>query len=428
MAPLTRSRNRARTPDRPTDRPQYDTIKRTKFFHDYDRDWPSKDLPTISAANGITDRTGRNWLRQRRELGSPAYRTMRQRSKVLGRRSRVSKETCQMLVSPTRNPVRDQLLEAQIEHHHINVGRRQLTRRLLAETDGGRRYKQAYVQKEISEKNIRNRVTYGKTHVNKTIEDFWQWIIFTDEFHIDPTSMGASYILRERGQRTDEENIQQRPPKQGNQLHVAGWVSWNEKCEKLIFYHDEHEQEQHIEQPLRDPKPRRRPTTESEEEYKQRVLEWEASKPHPVEVKPKGNSMTQIYYADNILPVYISAYEDLEKKRPGPWILQEDNDGSHGTRGKGENVAKTLKQRHDIKTLVHPAQSPDLNPIEACWNIIKPRIRKRTWKTLAELREVVQDEWSKVTMKEIQARIGEMPNRCHRLVKSGGKPIKSNLW
>jgi hypothetical protein len=154
MAPLTRSRNRAKTPDRPTNRPQYDTIKRTKFFCDYDHDWLSKDLPTISAANRITDRTGHNWLQQRRELESPAYRTIRQRSQVLGRRSRVSKETCKMLVSPTRNPVCDQLLEAQIEYHHIEVGQRQLTRRLLAETDGGRKYKQAYVGKEISDKNI----------------------------------------------------------------------------------------------------------------------------------------------------------------------------------------------------------------------------------------------------------------------------------
>jgi transposase len=53
------------------------------------------------------------------------------------------------------------------------------------------------------------------------------------------------------------------------------------------------------------------------------------------------------------------------------------------------NIAKALKQQHNIKTLIHPAQSLDLNPIEACWNIIKPRVRKRTWRTLAELREII---------------------------------------
>ena len=196
----------------------------------------------------------------------------------------------------------------------------------------------------------------------------------------------------------------------------------------MIIYYNENEQEEHEEQPPYPSKLRRRPTRETIDEYNQRVMEWEAGKPHLVQVKPKGNSMTPKYYTERILPVYIAAYEDLKRKRPGPWVLQEDNDGSHGTRGDGPNIARSLKDRHNINRLIHPAQSPDLNPIEACWNIIKPRIRKRTWNTMAELREIIQDEWSKVTQKEIQARIKEMPQRCQRLVRSGGKPIKSALW
>lgn len=286
----------------------------------------------------------------------------------------------------------------------------------------------AYVKKEISSKNKRERVIYGERRRDKTIDDWWSWIMFTDEFHVDPAAMGAAYILREEGTRTDSENIQERPAMEGNKIHVAGWVSWDEKCDELIFYHDEHEQDEYEEQPPRPPKLRRRWKTESEEEYKQRVLGWEASKPRPVEVKPKGNSMTQIYYTEKILPKYISAYENLKNKRPGPWILQEDNNGSHGTRGDKENIARALKRQYNVDLLIHPAQLPDLNPIEACWNIIKPRIRKRTWRTLAELREVIQDEWRKVTQQEIQRRIMEMPGRCQKLIKSGGKPIKSDLW
>lgn len=68
-------------------------------------------------------------------------------------------------------------------------------------------YKQAYVKKETSEKNLADRVTYSNVHKDKIIKDFWSWIIFIDEFHVDPSSMGASYILREQARREDEENI-----------------------------------------------------------------------------------------------------------------------------------------------------------------------------------------------------------------------------
>src|SRR5256885_13932524 len=42
----------------------------------------------------------------------------------------------------------------------------------------------------------------------------------------------------------------------------------------------------------------------------------------------------------------------------------------HGTRSKN-NVARKLKETNFIKILRYPAQSPDLNPTEGIWNILK---------------------------------------------------------
>ena len=81
-----------------------------------------------------------------------------------------------------------------------------------------------------------------------------------------------------------------------------------------------------------------------------------------------------------------------------------------------------------IPVLTHPPQSPDLNPMEACWNILKVRVRKRLWHTLEEYKAVIQDEWSKITMAEVRRRIAEMPDRCKRAVESRGAPVKSDLW
>ena len=51
--------------------------------------------------------------------------------------------------------------------------------------------------------------------------------------------------------------------------------------------------------------------TETEDEYLQRVREWEAGKPHDIEVKVKGNAMTQKYYINRLLPIYIQAIESI---------------------------------------------------------------------------------------------------------------------
>lgn len=180
-----------------------------------------------------------------------------------------------------------------------------------------------------------------------------------------------------------------------------------------------------MERPKRPTKPRKT-MYESEEEYKGRVDEWESLLPHEQEVKPKGNAMTQKYYTERLLPIYITAIHKARLQDPQSWLLQEDSDPSHGA--KREGLAQQLKRANWISNLIHPPQSPDLNPMEACWNILKQRVRRRTWRTIEELREIIQEEWSRITLQEVRARIVEMPGRCQELVKSGGGPIKSSLW
>lgn len=69
------------------------------------------------------------------------------------------------------------------------------------------------------------------------------------------------------------------------------------------------------------PKPRRRPTTEPEAECQARLKDWEAQKPHKVDVKPQGNAMTQKYYAERLLPVYIEAIHNTRLQDTESWLL-----------------------------------------------------------------------------------------------------------
>ncbi len=83
-------------------------------------------------------------------MGSPAYRRAHKLALRLGPRPKVSAETCQMLVDPSENLIRDQLYEAQIEYYKLPIKKRARQNRLKKTTSRGRRYKQAYIPKEIS--------------------------------------------------------------------------------------------------------------------------------------------------------------------------------------------------------------------------------------------------------------------------------------
>ena len=94
-----------------------------------------------------------------------------------------------MLVSPHRNPVCNQLYKAQIDYYKLPIKRHQLVRKLKEHTNDGQRYKQVYIQKEISTKNRKLQTSYSEEHKDKTVHDFWQFVFFTDEAHVNPSSL-----------------------------------------------------------------------------------------------------------------------------------------------------------------------------------------------------------------------------------------------
>jgi hypothetical protein len=428
MGIITRSRARRTTPEAAFGRYEADTVKKSRFFNAYDRDVGTKSLTLIAEDAGTTQPTATRWLKEREEHGRDAYRSSRKKSKKLGRKPSLSKQRLRDLCDPEKNPVRKQLYEAQIAFHSLRVHPRTLQRLLKKWTTRGQRYKCAYVKKQISKVNKGKRVKYGEENKDKPIHGFWDKKVFTDEAHIDPDAQGGEYVLREQppfGDRYDPRNMQEKPQQRGVMLHVAAWVSWDAKAEKLEFYHDE---EDYIEKPKRPRKPRRR-KHESEEVWEHRIKEWEATAPHEKEVKTQGNSMTQKYYVERLLPIYVDAVKTLRERdstHTEEYELQEDGDPSHGL--KREGLAQLYKAEHNIRNFVHPPQSPDLNPIEACWNILKQRVRKHVWHDIEELKEILQREWAAITQQEIQSRIAEMPERCKKLIRFSGKPIKSSLW
>jgi hypothetical protein len=72
-----------------------------------------------------------------------------------------------------------------------------------------------------------------------------------------------------------------------------------------------------------------------------------------------------------------------------------------------------------------PSNSPDLNPIENLWHVLKSNIRKRKRqsKNRKELIEALKDEWKKLDMDIVNKLIRSMPNRMCAVIVVGDGPI-----
>ncbi|KAL8703159.1 MAG: hypothetical protein Q9201_003663 [Fulgogasparrea decipioides] len=242
-----------RTPRKPkTDRMEAIIRTKTKFFYAIDHRGRNT-IEFVCNSHGIPRGTGKFWLQQRKQLGTSTActRTGAQRT---GRPLKLSDEQLDLILSPSRNPLRHAYYQAQIKNFSLNYTPRTLEHALITRRNKARRYKRARIN-VISQGNRLARENYGAEHGDKhlDLQDpddfpglFWKHIGFADEAYKDPSDMHPSYVTREQGTRYEPENLIEIPPKQGVALHFAAWVSWYYRSD-LIFYNNPAEWISHIE-------------------------------------------------------------------------------------------------------------------------------------------------------------------------------------
>jgi hypothetical protein len=72
-----------------------------------------------------------------------------------------------------------------------------------------------------------------------------------------------------------------------------------------------------------------------------------------------------------------------------PWTLLQDNAPCHNSR-----LTKKWLQDHDVQLMSWPANSPDLNPIENLWGMLKQKLRKTNSSSKAHLIEKTLNVWN----------------------------------
>lgn len=106
-----------------------------------------------------------------------------------------------------------------------------------------------------------------------------------------------------------------RPPKEGIKLHIAAWVTWDANTDKLTFYNNE---EEYTYRPMVRIRPRRSKHKDTDA-YDQRCKEWAVEAPYERISIPIGNTMTQKYYPEYTVPMYIDAIHSLRLNTAESW-------------------------------------------------------------------------------------------------------------
>jgi transposase len=99
----------------------------------------------------------------------------------------------------------------------------------------------------------------------------------------------------------------------------------------------------------------------------------------------------------------------------------EDGNSAHGHKSTN-NCCAQYRTKHGIILIPHPSTSPDMNPIEKCWQWIKQSLhrRRRQPTTEAEMRQFVLEEWELIPQKWIDELIDKQEHWVRVLVERCG--------
>ena len=134
--------------------------------------------------------------------------------------------------------------------------------------------------------------------------------------------------------------------------------------------------------------------------------------------------MNQHRYREEILAQHgLPFYQTMKEMRQGQEevIWMEDGARYHSTKAN-----KKWQAARSFDAMPWPAQSPDLNPIENLWSIIKRRISRKRYiiKTAEEMGIAVQKEWDSLTEADYLSCVDSMQERVRRCLKARGGHIK----
>lgn len=101
------------------------------------------------------------------------------------------------------------------------------------------------------------------------------------------------------------------------------------------------------------------------------------------------------------------------------FVLMEDSAPAHDS-----DYTNGEREKEGISKVDWPPNSPDFNPIEHIWTLMKKRILRRRGSekitSVSLMKEVLFEEWDKITIEEINLEIAKLPGIMQRCLAAAG--------
>lgn len=251
---------------------------------------------------------------------------------------------------------------------NIHVSKETVRRRLR---EAGLNAHRPVKKQKLTPAMIKKRYQWGRTYRNWTQED-WEKVVFSDESIIQCKSIETRYVRRRIGE----------------QFHPACVV-------------------QKVKHPTQ-------------------IMIWSVISIYGTgRLYVVNGMMNQDQYKDVIEKRLLPQLKEWAMKKGlrgyGDFIFMHDGAPCH----KGKRVTEFLRS-NKIEVLSWPGNSPDMNPIENIWSVLKAEIAKQTITNKQQLLENVISVWArddKISSK-CETLVHSMPSRVEALIKAKGSFTK----
>jgi transposase len=100
------------------------------------------------------------------------------------------------------------------------------------------------------------------------------------------------------------------------------------------------------------------------------------------------------------------------------WRFMHDNARVHTA-----EITQEFVETKDLKVIMHPPYSPDLNPIEKVWGYLKKRVMTKAYTKIDEVIEAIKEEWNQITIEQLNNLIDAHCRRVQEVYNLNGEFI-----